>query len=145
VGFFIYDNIYNKNQKKMDKKILNEIENIKYLLNYNRTKTLNEQSETPVPTPTPTPNGFSGSTQTTTGSTQTPVPTPTPTPIIGGSEASSVSRIELGGPGDPYQYKYEDDGTTQKYYYAKKGQNNWKQSMSPQSVEAIKKNIFKIN
>ena len=108
----------------MDKKILNEIENIKYLLNYSRVKTLNEQSETPVPTPTPTP---------------------TPTPVPGRNEAMSLSKIELGGPGDPYQYKYEDDGTTQKYYYAKKGQNNWKQSMSPQSVEAIKKNIFKIN
>ena len=120
----------------MDKKILNEIENIKYLLNYSRVKTLNEQSETPVPTPTLPPNQTSGSTET---------PVPTPTPVPGRNEAMSLSKIELGGPGDPYQYKYEDDGTTQKYYYAKKGQNNWKQSMSPQSVEAIKKNIFKIN
>ena len=118
----------------MDKKILNEIENIKYLLKYDRTKTLNEQSETPVPTPTPTPT-----------IPPSPTPTPTPTPIPGGDEAKSFSKIELGGPGDPYQYKFEDDGNVQKYYYAKKGQNNWKQSTSPQSVEAIKKNIFKIN
>lgn len=148
----------------MDNSILNEINNIKFLFNYNRTKTLNEQVETPVPTPT--------------GSTQTPVPTPTvppqkplPTPVAQTpatpvpqgdntsisnpevSQASSItpdnpqassSRIAMGAENDPYQYKFEDDGTTQKYYYAKKGQNDWKQSTNPKSVEAIKKNIFKI-
>jgi hypothetical protein len=60
------------------------------------------------------------------------------------AQASSASAITPGGSGDPYQYKYEDDGTTQKYFYAKKGQENWKQSTNPKSVEAIKKNIFKI-
>lgn len=140
----------------MDNSILNEINNIRYLFNYNRTKTLNEQ---PVPT---------GSTQTSSGATQTPVPTPTvppqkplPTPVAQTntnqsqdiSQASSItpnnpqassSSIAMGAENDPYQYKFEDDGTTQKYYYAKKGQNDWKQSTNPKSVEAIKKNIFKI-
>lgn len=138
----------------MENSILNEINNIRYLFNYNRTKTLNEQAETTVPTPT--------------GSTQTPVPTPTvppqkplPTPVSQTntnqsqdiSQASSItpnnpqassSSIAMGAENDPYQYKFEDDGTTQKYYYAKKGQNDWKQSTNPKSVEAIKKNIFKI-
>ena len=89
---------------------------------------------TPVPTPTPQAS-----------STTPEVPQASSTTPEVPQEYMSLSKIELGGPGDPYQYKYEDDGTTQKYYYAKKGQNNWKQSMSPQSVEAIKKNIFKIN
>ena len=142
----------------MENSILNEINNIKFLFNYDRSKTLNEQ---PEPT---------GSTQTSSGATQPPeTPTPqassttpevpqassttpaTPVPQASSTtpevpqEYKSSSRIELGAENDPYQYKFEDDGTTQKYYYAKKGQNNWKQSMSPQSVEAIKKNIFKIN
>lgn len=125
----------------MYKNLLNEIENIKYLLNYNRTKTLKEQ-ETPAPTPTVPPNGTSGATE-----SQTPVPTPTvpPNGTSGATEVSSVSRIELGAANDPYQYKYEDDGNTQKYYFAKKGKNNWKQAVSPKSVAAIKKNVFKIN
>ena len=142
----------------MKKTILNEIDNMKYLFNYDRSKTINEQQETPVPTPPAT------------GSTEPPVPTPPasgstvgsgpipapadgevllPGPLISTEEeptarASSASAITPGGSGDPYQYKYEDDGTTQKYFYAKKGQENWKQSTNPKSVEAIKKNIFKI-
>jgi hypothetical protein len=121
----------------MDKSILNEVNEIKYLFNYNRSKTINEQQETPVPTPAAT----TGSTQTpvptpaaTTGSTQTPVPTP----------AAQVNNVKQGGPNDQYQYKFEDDGNVQKYYYAKKGQNDWKQSTNPKSVEAIKRNVFKI-
>ena len=106
----------------MKSAVLNEIDNMKYLFNYDRSKTINEQQETPVPTPP-----ASGSTQ--------PVPTP---------PAMSSSRIELGAANDPYQYKFEDDGNVQKYYYAKKGQNDWKQSTNPKSVEAIKKNVFKI-
>jgi len=139
----------------MKKTILNEIDNMKYLFNYDRSKTINEQQGTPVPTPPAT------------GSTEPPVPTPPasgstvgsgpiPAPADGeffdigtaltpeNPTAMSASRIELGSTGDPYQYKFEDDGTTQKYYYAKKGQDNWKQSTNPKSVEAIKKNIFKI-
>ena len=118
----------------MKSAVLNEIDNMKYLFNYDRSKTINEQQETPVPTPP-----ASGSTQPVptppaSGSTQ-PVPTP---------PAMSSSRIELGAANDPYQYKFEDDGNVQKYYYAKKGQNDWKQSTNPKSVEAIKKNVFKI-
>jgi len=146
----------------MKKTILNEIDNMKYLFNYDRSKTINEQQGTPVPTPPAT------------GSTEPPVPTPPasgstvgsgpiPAPADGevfdigtaltpenppenppNAQASSASAITPGGSGDPYQYKYEDDGTTQKYFYAKKGQENWKQSTNPKSVEAIKKNIFKI-
>ena len=69
----------------------------------------------------------------------------TPTPTVPNPNAMSATKIEQGGKGDPYQYKFEDDGTTQKYFYAKKGQTDWKQSKSQKSVEAIKKNIFKIN
>jgi hypothetical protein len=107
----------------MKSAVLNEIDNMKYLFNYDRSKTINEQQETPVPTPAAT-----------TGSTQTPVPTP----------AAQVNNVKQGGPNDQYQYKFEDDGNVQKYYYAKKGQNDWKQSTNPKSVEAIKRNVFKI-
>jgi hypothetical protein len=130
----------------MENSILNEINNIKFLFKYDRSKTLNEQ---PEPT---------GSTQTSSGATQTPVPTPTPqasstTPEVPQASSTtpevpqeymSSSRIELGTKNDPYQYKFEDDGNVQKYYYAKKGQNDWKQSTNPKSVEAIKRNVFKI-
>jgi len=150
----------------MENSILNEINNIKFLFNYDRSKTLNEQ---PEPT---------GSTQTSSGATQpagvgmgggNPVPTPvaqtpaTPTPEAPQASSTtpevpqassttpevpqeymSSSRIELGAKNDPYQYKFEDDGNVQKYYYAKKGQNDWKQSTNPKSVEAIKRNVFKI-
>jgi len=134
----------------MKSTVLNEIDNMKYLFNYDRSKTINEQQETPVPTPTVTPSPYlSGSTQPASGSTQPPVPTP---PASGSTQPSSgstpsamsSSRIELGATNDPYQYKFEDDGNVQKYYYAKKGQNDWKQSTNPKSVEAIKKNVFKI-
>ena len=180
----------------MKSTVLNEINNMKYLFNYDRSKTINEQQETPVPTPpagtppVPTPPA----TGSTVGSGPIPAPAdgessrPLPPPVtppapagVGGnnsvmpntsgnegqatsltatsltpgnntggannantSQASSASAITPGGSGDPYQYKFEDDGTTQKYYYAKKGQENWKQSTNPKSVEAIKKNIFKI-
>jgi len=186
----------------MKKTILNEIDNMKYLFNYDRSKTINEQQEvlrltwltaedknlvaslavikdgkaqiqipglgfmvdvanltqemiyklrqeTPVPTPP-----ASGSTV---GSGPIPAPADGEVFDIGtaltpenppenppNAQASSASAITPGGSGDPYQYKYEDDGTTQKYFYAKKGQENWKQSTNPKSVEAIKKNIFKI-
>jgi len=113
----------------MKESMLNEINNIKHLFNYNRSKTINEQQVTPVPTPSVT------------GSTQTPVPTPaTPQP----TPAVNHTNVKEGGPNDQHHYKFVDDGATQKYYYAKKGQTDWKQSTNPQSVEAIKKNIFKI-
>jgi hypothetical protein len=133
----------------MKSAVLNEIDNMKYLFNYDRSKTINEQQETPVPTPP----YLSGSTQPVptppaSGSTQPPVPTPPASgstqPPVSTPQAMSSSRIELGATNDPYQYKFEDDGNVQKYYYAKKGQNNWKQSTNPKSVEAIKKNVFKI-
>ena len=107
----------------MKSTVLNEINNMKYLFNYDRSKTINEQQETPVPTPPAT------------GSTVGSGPIPAP--------ADGESSRPLPPPVTP-QDKFEDDGTTQKYYYAKKGQENWKQSTNPKSVEAIKKNIFKI-
>ena len=162
----------------MKSTVLNEINNMKYLFNYDRSKTINEQQETPVPAPPATgstvgsgPIPAPPATGSTVGSGPIPAPadgessrplpppvTPpapadgevsTPGPLISPDEpitaqASSASAITPGGSGDPYQYKFEDDGTTQKYYYAKKGQDNWKQSTNPKSVEAIKKNIFKI-
>ena len=162
----------------MKSTVLNEIDNMKYLFNYDRSKTINEQQETPVPTPPATgstvgsgPIPAPPATGSTVGSGPIPAPadgessrplpppvTPpapadgevsTPGPLISPKEpitaqSSSISAPTPGGSGDPYQYKYEDDGTTQKYYYAKKGQENWKQSTNPKSVEAIKKNIFKI-
>lgn len=143
--------------------VLNEINNMKYLFNYDRSKTINEQQETPVPTPPATGSTVgSGPIPAPAGNESSrPLPPPvtppapadgevsTPGPLISPEEpitaqASSASAITPGGSGDPYQYKFEDDGTTQKYYYAKKGQENWKQSTNPKSVEAIKKNIFKI-
>lgn len=193
----------------MKKTILNEIDNIKYLFNYDRSKTINEQQEvlrltwltaedknlvaslavikdgkaqiqipglgfmvdvanltqemiyklrqeTPVPTP-PASGSTVGSgpiPAPADGESSRPLPppvTPPAQPSVPGypeepitAQASSASAITPGGSGDPYQYKYEDDGTTQKYFYAKKGQENWKQSTNPKSVEAIKKNIFKI-
>jgi hypothetical protein len=176
VGFFILLNIYNKNVI-MDKSILNEVNEIKYLFNYNRTKTLNEQ-QNPTPTgstvgsgPVPAPTGSTvgpGAVPAPTSSNSTEQ-TPTPEPATTSSNsteqtpnenggpvqpvektpinptAMSASRIEQGKPNDPYQYKFEDDGNVQKYYYAKKGTNNWKQSVTPKSVEAIKKNVFGIN
>jgi len=156
----------------MKKTILNEIDNMKYLFNYDRSKTINEQQETPVPTPPATGStvGSGPIPAPADGESSRPLPPPvtppapaqpsvpgypadgevsTPGPLISPEEpitarASSASAITPGGSGDPYQYKYEDDGTTQKYFYAKKGQENWKQSTNPKSVEAIKKNIFKI-
>ena len=186
----------------MKKTILNEIDNMKYLFNYDRSKTINEQQETPVPTPPasgstvgsgpiPAPAGVgvggnsvmpntsgnegqatslmpgnntgaatkNNNGENTANTSQQTTPSQpgypagevlTPGPLISTEEepitaqASSASAITPGGSGDPYQYKYEDDGTTQKYFYAKKGQENWKQSTNPKSVEAIKKNIFKI-
>ena len=148
----------------MENSILNEINNIKFLFNYDRSKTLNEQPEpagttgstqtmgtsgtsgvsTPIPTPT-VPKDFAGTSGTSGASTQLP------TPDI--SQASSItpdnpqaftSKTAMGAENDPYQYKFEDDGNVQKYYYAKKGQNDWKQSTNPKSVEAIKRNVFKI-
>jgi hypothetical protein len=137
----------------MKRTVLDEINNMKYLFSYNRSKTLNEQQETLVPTPTPVANSQPVPTPT---PNNQPVPTPTPVPNQNLPElppaetpetptAMSSSRIEQGKPNDPYQYKFEDDGNTQKYYYAKKGSNNWKQSVTPKSVEAIKKNVFGIN
>ena len=147
----------------MKSTVLNEINNMKYLFNYDRSKTINEQQETPVPTPPATGStvGSGPIPAPADGEVSRPLPPPvtppapadgevsTPGPLISPNEpitaqASSASAITPGGSGDPYQYKYEDDGTTQKYYYAKKGQENWKQSTNPKSVEAIKKNIFKI-
>ena len=123
----------------MKESMLNEINNIKHLFNYDRSKTVNEQQVTPVPTPSVT------------GSTQTPVPTPpagtppVPTPATPQpTPAVNYTNVKEGGPNDPNHYKFVDDGITQKYYYAKKGQTDWKQSTNPQSVDAIKKNIFKI-
>ena len=150
----------------MKSKLTEEIDEIKYLISFDRNKILSEQA--PIPTPTPVPNN------------QTPVPTPAannqtpagnntqqtapqkPTennsqpakPVEKGNinnvpqtpnpTAMSASRIEQGNAGDPYQYKFEDDGNTQKYFYAKKGSDDWKQSVTPKSVDAIKRNIFKI-
>ena len=185
----------------MKKTILNEIDNMKYLFNYDRSKTINEQQETPVPKPPasgstvgsgpiPAPagvgvggnnsvmpntsgnegqatslmpgnntgavtNGNNGENTANTNQQTTAIPSQPGSPAVDQisksnlsnppqAQASSASAITPGGSGDPYQYKYEDDGTTQKYYYAKKGQENWKQSTNPKSVEAIKKNIFKI-
>lgn len=118
----------------MKESMLNEINNIKHLFNYDRSKTVNEQSET------------SGSTQTsgTTAPVSTPIPQPTPQPTVQPTPAVNHTNVKEGNSNDPYQYKFVDDGATQKYYYAKKGQTDWKQSTNPQSVEAIKKNIFKI-
>ena len=200
----------------MKSTVLNEINNMKYLFNYDRSKTINEQQEvlkltwltaedrnlvaslavikdgkaqiqipgekgmqaveyltrdqieklkkeTPVPTPPATGStvGSGPIPSPADGESSRPLPPPvtppapadgevsTPGPLISPKEpitaqSSSISAPTPGGSGDPYQYKFEDDGTTQKYYYAKKGQNNWKQSTNPKSVEAIKKNIFKI-
>lgn len=147
----------------MKSTVLNEINNMKYLFNYDRSKTINEQQETPVPTPPATGStvGSGPIPAPADGESSRPLPPPvtppapadgevsTPGPLISPEEpitarSSSSSAPTPGGSGDPYQYKFEDDGTTQKYYYAKKGQNNWKQSTNPKSVEAIKKNIFKI-
>ena len=172
----------------MKSTVLNEINNMKYLFNYDRSKTINEQQETPVPTPPATGStvGSGPIPAPADGESSRPLPPPVTPPApagvgVGGnnsvmpntsgnegqatsltatsltpgnntggannantSQASSISAPTPGGSGDPYQYKFEDDGTTQKYYYAKKGQENWKQSTNPKSVEAIKKNIFKI-
>lgn len=136
----------------MKSTVLNEIDNMKYLFNYDRSKTINEQQETPVPTPPATGStvGSGPIPAPADGEVSRPLPPPvTPGPLISPeklitAQASSASAITPGGSGDPYQYKFEDDGTTQKYYYAKKGQNDWKQSTNPKSVEAIKKNVFKI-
>ena len=144
----------------MENSILNEINNIKFLFNYDRSKTLNEQPEpagttgsTQTPVPTPTPQASSTTPEVPQASSTTPeVPQASSTkPEV--SQASSItpenpkassSRMAMGAENDPYQYKFEDDGNVQKYYYAKKGQNDWKQSTNPKSVEAIKRNVFKI-
>jgi hypothetical protein len=147
----------------MKNNLLNEINEIKYLISFNRNKILSEQAPTTGGTENATPQQKLGTgptqpTHNNTEPTQPVQPTQnnneptqplekgnTPTPTVPNPNAMSASKIEQGGKGDPYQYKFEDDGTTQKYFYAKKGQTDWKQSKSQKSVEAIKKNIFNIN
>lgn len=50
-----------------------------------------------------------------------------------------VKDVVAQGPyGDPYQYKKEGN----RYFYAKKGQENWIEQTRPQGIEAIKTKIF---
>ena len=47
-------------------------------------------------------------------------------------------KIKDGSKGDPYQYK-EENG---KYYYAKKGDSNWKEQTSSKGIDAIKTKVI---
>lgn len=123
----------------MKSKLTEEIDEIKYLISFNRNKILSEQNSDTSPTGSTTGNTIS--TPPSTGNTEPTSPVPqTPNPTV-----MSATSIEQGRAGDPYQYKFEDDGNVQKYFYGKKGQENWKQGTKPESVDGIKRNVFKIN
>ena len=57
---------------------------------------------------------------------------------IGDVKPLIQEQIKQGGSGDPYQYKKENG----KYYYAKKGQENWTEQTKPDGIKAIATRIF---
>lgn len=54
------------------------------------------------------------------------------------SEQTAQPEIKQGAKGDPYQYKREGG----KYFYAKKGTENWTEQTNPNGIKAIEDRIF---
>ena len=62
--------------------------------------------------------------------------------LIISEEASNNEEIRQGAVGDPYQYKKVKASSGIKYFYAKKGNNDWTEQTNQVGIDSIKKLIF---